>query len=48
LRGFRLDVPDPDGTVVRFYHCTAPMDGFMGVEFRDGRQVRTYDTPRLG
>jgi catechol 2,3-dioxygenase-like lactoylglutathione lyase family enzyme len=46
--GSRLDVPDPDGTVLRFYHFTAPTDGFTGVEFRDGRQVGTYDTPRLG
>jgi catechol 2,3-dioxygenase-like lactoylglutathione lyase family enzyme len=46
--GSRLDVPDPDGTVLRFYHFTAPTDGFTGIEFRDGQQVGTYDTPRLG
>jgi len=46
--GSRLDVPDPDGTVLRSYHFTAPSDGFTGVEFRDGRQVGTDDTPRLG
>jgi hypothetical protein len=46
--GSRLDVPDPDGTVLRFYHFTAPTDGFTGIEFRDGQQVGTYATPRLG
>jgi catechol 2,3-dioxygenase-like lactoylglutathione lyase family enzyme len=45
--GSRLDIPDPDGTVLRFYHFTAPTDGFTGVEYRDGRQVGTYATPRL-
>jgi catechol 2,3-dioxygenase-like lactoylglutathione lyase family enzyme len=45
--GSRLDVPDPDGTVLRFYHFTAPTDGFTGVEFRDGQQVGWYDVPRL-
>ena len=46
--GSRLDITDPDGTVLRFYHFTAPTDGFTGVEYRDGRQVGTYDRPRLG
>jgi catechol 2,3-dioxygenase-like lactoylglutathione lyase family enzyme len=45
--GSRLDVPDPDGTVLRFYHFTAPTDGFTGVEFRDGRLAGFYATPRL-
>jgi catechol 2,3-dioxygenase-like lactoylglutathione lyase family enzyme len=45
--GQLLDVPDPDGTVLRFYHFTAPTDGFTGVQFRDGRHVGTYHTPRL-
>jgi hypothetical protein len=45
--GPRLDVPDPDGTVLRFYHFTAPTDVFTGVEFRDGEVVEMYDTPRL-
>jgi hypothetical protein len=45
--GSRLDVPDPDGTVLRFYHFTAPTDGFTGVEFRGGQQVGWYDVPRL-
>ena len=45
--GPRLDVPDPDGTVLRFYHFTDPIDGFIGVETSDGQYVGTYDTPRL-
>jgi catechol 2,3-dioxygenase-like lactoylglutathione lyase family enzyme len=45
--GTYLDVPDPDGTVLRFYHFTAPTTGFTGVESRDGEYVATYDTPRL-
>lgn len=44
--GAVLDIPDPDGTVLRFYHFTAPTEGFMGVEFRDGRVVGTFDAPR--
>jgi catechol 2,3-dioxygenase-like lactoylglutathione lyase family enzyme len=46
--GAYLDVPDPDGTVLRFYHFTAPTTGFTGIESRDGQHVTTYDTPRLG
>lgn len=42
--GSRLDVSDPDGTVLRFYHFTAHTDGFTGIEFRDGRLVGTYAT----
>jgi catechol 2,3-dioxygenase-like lactoylglutathione lyase family enzyme len=45
--GSRLDVPDPDGTVLRFYHFTASTEGFTGVEYRDGELVRWYETPRL-
>ncbi len=30
--GSRLDIPDPDGTVLRFYHFTAPTTGFTTVE----------------
>ena len=45
--GDRLGIPDPDGTVLRFYHFTAPTEGFIGVEFRDGEVVGTYQTPRL-
>jgi catechol 2,3-dioxygenase-like lactoylglutathione lyase family enzyme len=46
--GPRLDVPDPDGTVVRFYYYTGPTEGFTGLEFHDGEIVGSYDTPRLG
>ena len=45
--GELLDVPDPDGTVVRFYHFTAPTEGFTGVEFRDGAFVRTHSHSKL-
>ena len=44
--GSYLDVPDPDGTVLRFYHYTGPTAGFTGLEMRDGEIVGTYDTPR--
>jgi hypothetical protein len=45
--GDRLDILDQDGTVLRFYHFTAPTEGFIDVEFRDGEVVGTYQTPRL-
>ncbi|HKE98417.1 MAG TPA: VOC family protein [Actinomycetes bacterium] len=45
--GALLDVPDPDGTVLRFYHFTDPTEGFTGVQFRNGQHVGTYHTPRL-
>lgn len=45
--GSRLDVPDPDGTVLRFYHFTAPTSGFTGVEYRDGQLIGSYESPRL-
>jgi catechol 2,3-dioxygenase-like lactoylglutathione lyase family enzyme len=45
--GPRLDVPDPDGTIVRFYNYVGPTDQFMGIEMRDGQVVGTYQTPRL-
>jgi catechol 2,3-dioxygenase-like lactoylglutathione lyase family enzyme len=44
--GAWLDVPDPDGTVLRFYHFTDPTDRFTGVELRRGQPVGTYDQPR--
>jgi catechol 2,3-dioxygenase-like lactoylglutathione lyase family enzyme len=44
--GVHLDVPDPDGTVLRFYHYTGPTTGFTGMEMRGGAFVGTYDTPR--
>lgn len=45
--GPRLDVADPDGTVLRFYYFTGPTDVFTGIEFRDGQYVGSYSTPRL-
>jgi catechol 2,3-dioxygenase-like lactoylglutathione lyase family enzyme len=45
--GPRLDVPDPDGTVLRFYHFTGPTNEFTGIETRDGHYIGTYRTPRL-
>lgn len=45
--GSRLDVPDPDGTVLRFYHFTAPTEGFTGIVLDDGRAVASYGEPRL-
>jgi catechol 2,3-dioxygenase-like lactoylglutathione lyase family enzyme len=45
--GPRVDVPDPDGTILRFYHFTDSTSGFIGVETRDGRYVGTYHIPRL-
>ena len=45
--GTILDVPDPDGTVLRFYHFTAGTAGFTGVESRAGAYVGFYPEPRL-
>lgn len=45
--GTILDVPDPDGTVLRFYHYTAGTAGFTGVESRAGAIVGFYPEPRL-
>jgi hypothetical protein len=42
----KLPVTDPDGTVLRFYHFTAPTDGFTGVVFGAG-DVSYYTEPRL-
>jgi len=46
--GAALDIPDPDGTVLRFYHYTGPLTGFTGIETRDGAHVGRYGVPRLG
>lgn len=44
--GSILDVPDPDGTVLRFYHFTGRTDViFTGIELADGYPVRRYSTP---
>jgi len=45
--GPRLDAPDPDGTIVRFYYYTGPTEQFTGLEMRDGQVIGTYHTPRL-
>jgi catechol 2,3-dioxygenase-like lactoylglutathione lyase family enzyme len=45
--GTILDVPDPDGTVLRFYHFTAATAGFTGIESRAGAIVGSYPEPRL-
>lgn len=45
--GSRLDIPDPDGTVLRFYDFTTPTDGFTGIVLENGRAVGTYGEPRL-
>lgn len=45
--GARLDIPDPDGTVLRFYHFTAPTAGFTGIVLVDGIPVQTYSQSRL-
>jgi catechol 2,3-dioxygenase-like lactoylglutathione lyase family enzyme len=44
--GAALDVPDPDGTVVRFVYDRDEATAFVGLEF-DHTGVRTYETPRL-
>jgi catechol 2,3-dioxygenase-like lactoylglutathione lyase family enzyme len=46
--GAVLDVTDPDGTVLRFYHFTLPTEGFTGVVFGDGGvETGHYASPRL-
>jgi hypothetical protein len=45
--GPRLDAPGPDGTIVRFYCYSGPIDQFTGLEMGDGQVVGTYDTTRL-
>ncbi|WP_203886294.1 VOC family protein [Planotetraspora kaengkrachanensis] len=44
--GWQLDVPDPDGTVVRFLSPLAN-SGFRGVEFFTDGTMAFYDEPRL-
>lgn len=45
--GAVLDVADPDGTVVRFYHLTAELDRFTGLAFGADGSVEVYEQPRL-
>lgn len=47
VEGSRLDIPDPDDTVLRFYHFTAPTDGFTGIVMGHDGPAATYDVPRL-
>jgi catechol 2,3-dioxygenase-like lactoylglutathione lyase family enzyme len=43
-----VDVPDPDGTVMRFYWVGPSGEGgFQGLAFDDHGEVTFYDTPRL-
>jgi catechol 2,3-dioxygenase-like lactoylglutathione lyase family enzyme len=44
--GWQLDVPDPDGTVVRFLSPLDDVD-FAGVEFFADGTMSFYDRPRL-
>jgi catechol 2,3-dioxygenase-like lactoylglutathione lyase family enzyme len=44
--GWQLDVPDPDGTVVRFLSPVEDVD-FAGVEFFEDGSMTFYDRPRL-
>lgn len=44
--GAALDVPDPDGTVVRL-HLSEGRPPFVGVDF-SGNGFTTYEQPRLG
>lgn len=46
--GTQLDVPDPDGTVIRFLSPFAEdAPAFGGVEFHDDGTMTFYNTPRL-
>lgn len=46
--GAAFDVPDPDGTVVRFlWPGDASAPGFAGVEFGEDGTPGFYDTPRI-
>jgi catechol 2,3-dioxygenase-like lactoylglutathione lyase family enzyme len=44
--GWQLDVPDPDGTIVRFLSPMEDVD-FAGAEFLADGTVAFYDRPRL-
>lgn len=45
--GAVLDVRDPDGTVIRFYHRTGDREDFVGYTFSGGAFAGTYGQPRL-
>lgn len=46
--GTVLDIPDPDGTIIRCYHYTWSHDRFTGVAFEDDGAVELYHSSRLG
>lgn len=47
--GTIVDVPDPDGTVIRFIVLRPDRErGFAGVDLRRDGQPAFYDTPRIG
>ncbi len=47
--GTVLDIPDPDGTIIRCYHYTWDHDRFIGVAFGDdgAGAGELYHSPRL-
>ena len=45
--GAILDIPDPDGTVLRFYHFTGRTDVFTGYSFAAARPIERYAEPLL-
>ena len=45
--GWVLDVPDPDGTVLRFYHFTGRTDVFTGYSSASGGLFERYSEPLL-
>ncbi|MEU9017825.1 VOC family protein [Actinomadura sp. NPDC048394] len=45
--GAALDVPDPDGTIVRFIYDAEEPPPFLGLEFDGSGLIGTYNHPRL-
>ncbi len=45
--GVQLDVPDPDGTVIRFLSPFGDHPPFLGLEFHRDGPPTSYDSPRL-
>lgn len=45
--GSVLDIPDPDGIVVRFYHLTDDLTRFLGLAFGADGGVEIYREPAL-
>lgn len=44
--GAAMDVPDPDGTVIRLHHVSG-RPPFLGTETTADGETRSYDAPRL-